>query len=253
VKTVVNILAAGIVTCVASSTFGALVSLQGAHNAPTTGSLGPLGLNANTSVSFSSGTGNDRISGTIVSSNTSFNGGQQFGLSLTNFVFSGTGNTTQSVTIELIQDYVVDSTFVGRAETLAGAGMIGNVAFSGAGQLAQGSVQSMHECTNLPFVMFNPNGILIDQARTTGVSRGTGAATAVAVMGNVYRVAMCYTFTINANNGIVQINLAETSGASATLVLVPLPPAAWAGLGGLALAGGMRMVRRRKLEKTDSE
>jgi hypothetical protein len=66
-----------------------------------------------------------------------------------------------------------------------------------------------------------------------------------------YRILALYTFTLSSANGnwmaleIIpgQNDEAATTG---TLTLVPLPPAAWAGLAGLAMVGGFGYVRNRR-------
>ena len=78
------------------------------------------------------------------------------------------------------------------------------------------------------------------------LSRGTGNPQGVQVIGDIYRIAVQYRFTINAGGGIVSVELPQSLGDVATLVLVPLPPAGWAGLAGLALVG-YGSWRRKKL------
>jgi hypothetical protein len=95
---------------------------------------------------------------------------------------------------------------------------------------------------------FNAGGALSGGAGTSGINRGT-ASVPVAVGAGVWRIATTYTFTVNAAGGTVSIFLPD-SGVDNTLVaLVPLPPAAFAGLGGLALVGVGAAIRRRNLAR----
>lgn len=247
-RTSLGIVGAVALAAMTSSGFAASVDITGRHTLSQTDTIGVLANGAWGFRDFSAGSGNNRISGRVEYANAVFNGRQRMGLTLTQFNFVGDGATTQTVTINLVQDFAIAGENVGRA--FAAQTVQGRVNFGGAGQLAQGSMSSAHEGTNLPLVGFNPGGVLSNGAISSAISRSSGG-TDVSVIGNVYRIAVQYTFTINANGGIVSIELPQSLGDVATLVLVPLPPAGWAGLAGLGLVGFA--IRRRQQRNLTAE
>lgn len=223
----------------------AQITVSGVHNVPTFGSAGPLGVGQAGQQTFSSGSGNDFVSGTVQFSNVcSTNGQQCLELRLSNFVFSASGIGNRQVTLDIVQDFVVDGMVAGMATT--SHAMNGFVSFGSAGQLATGYRDSIHESTQLPRIAFNPNQVLSSGAGQPVISRGQGLSSQVAVSG-VYRMVATYVFTLNAAGSVVSVHLADGAVDQAMLVLVPLPSAAWAGLGGLALASIAGVVRRRRL------
>jgi hypothetical protein len=240
----------GLLAALAPSAMAASVNVTGSHSTSVADLSGILGADTSGFVTFSSGSGSNRVSGRVEYANNVIGDTQRFGLALTQFTFSGNGSTSQTVTINLVQDFRIAGANVGAAQ--GGIAVQGRVGFGGAGQLMQGNVQSVHESTNLPLMGFNPGGVLSSAAGNSLLSRGTGNPTSVQVIGDVYRIAVAYTFVINASNGVVTVELPQSLGDVATLVLVPLPPAAWAGVGGLVLVGGLHSLRRRKLASSQA-
>ncbi len=230
-------LAAGAAQAASVSVNGAIVTNAGANNVANIGSAG--------SVNFSGSGQNSTVNGIVAWSNPS---GNTFELRLTGFTFTGTGSTNQTITISIVQDYALDA---GAIAGTASHQFNGTVDFSSAGQLAQGSVVSTHTAGGAPTVInnaFNSGGGLSGGAGSSPINRGT-ASVPVAVAAGIWRIATTYTFTVNAAGGVVTINLPD-SGVDNTLVaLVPLPPAAFAGMGGLALIGVGSALRRRKLNR----
>jgi hypothetical protein len=241
VSSIVGALAA---SAIAASSYAASINVTGRHTVSQADTVGVLANGAWGFADFSSGTGNNRVSGRVEYANGVFNGVQRMGLTLTQFSFVGDGATTQTVTINLVQDFALADGASGTA--FAAQTVQGRVNFGRAGQLAQGSFQSAHEGVNLPLVGFNPNAVLSGGAASSSISRSSGNQQGISVVGNVYRIAVQYTFTINAAGGIVSVELPQSLGDVATLVLVPLPPAGWAGLAGLGLVG-YASYRRKKL------
>jgi hypothetical protein len=239
-----GIVGAVVASALTASSMAASVNVTGSHSSSLADLSGVLGANTSGFVTFSSGSGNNRVSGRVEYANNLIGNTQRFGLALTQFSFVGNGSTTQSVTVDLVQDFRIAGSNVGTAQ--AGIAVQGNVVFNRAGQLVQGTIQSTHENINLPLIGFNPNGVLSSNAATSLLSRGTGNPQGVQVIGDIYRIAVQYRFTINAGGGIVSVELPQSLGDVATLVLVPLPPAGWAGLAGLALVG-YGSWRRKKL------
>lgn len=233
----------------ASSSFAASVSITGSHAVSQADAVGVLANGAWGFTNFSSGSGNNRISGRVEYANAVFNGVQRMGLTLTQFNFVGDGATTRTVTINLVQDFAIAGQNTGTA--FASQVVQGRVNFGAAGQLAQGTSISTHEGVNLPLVGFNPNGVLSSGPISTGISRTSGNLQGVTVIGNVYRIAVQYTFTLNAAGNVVSIDLPQSLGDVATLVLVPLPPAAWAGMAGLGLVAIARHRRQKATQAAE--
>jgi hypothetical protein len=231
-----------IVAVVATCSHAAQISVSGVHNMPTFGSTGPLSVGQAGQQSFSSGSGNDFVSGTVRFSNTAAQGQQCLELTLTNFVFSASGIGDRQITISVTQDFLVDGDVAGPAT--ASHTMNGFVTFGSAGQLATGYTDSLHESTQLPRITFNPNQVLSSGAGQPIINRGQGLTSSVAVSG-VYRMVTTYVFTLNAAGSVVSVHFPDSIVDQACLVLVPLPSAATAGIGGLVLASIAVAVRRR--------
>jgi hypothetical protein len=235
----------------AGSATAATINVSGAYNL-SAGNANPIGINAASQHTFSQGSGNDFVSGVVRFSNTSEgNGNQFFELTLTNFTFSSASQSPVTISIRIVQDFIID----GIALSATGSHQLnGNVNFNAAGQIASGTVISRHEATDLPSLSFNPGNAPIGSGPiTTPIARGQGPTTDVPVTGGIYTIDTTYTFTLNAQgSGPVSIVLPDSGVDNATLLLVPLPPAAWAGLGGLAFVGGGAALRRRRLAKASA-
>jgi hypothetical protein len=228
-----------------SAAHAAQISVTGTHNVPQFGSAGPLGVGQAGQQSFSSGSGNDFVSGTVRFSNTAADGQQCLELTLTNFVFSASGIGDRQVSISVMQDFLIDGDVAGPAT--ASHTMNGFVTFGSAGQLATGYTDSLHESVQLPRITFNPTQVLSSGAGQPIINRGQGVSSSVTVSG-VYRMITTYVFTLNAAGSVVSVHFPDSIVDQACLVLVPLPTAAWAGLGGLMLGAGGGVVRRRRLQ-----
>lgn len=224
----------------------ASISINGG---PAIGSSGPVGIGGNGIQDFSGSTANGSWNGIVTWNNLAGANVQTLNLTLTNFTFTATGQANQVLTIAIVQDYNLSpNAFAnGTAEHL----LDGSVNFSQAGQLATGSVVTNHDAGAAPTVInngFNLGQGLSSGAGTSPISRNTGSF-GVAIASNIWRITTTYTFTLNAAGGTVSLFL-PNSGVDNTLVaLVPLPPAAFAGLGGLALVGVGAAIRRRNLAR----
>ncbi len=235
----------------------ALVLAAGAAQAATVqvngGSLqgpgvGPVGTNSNGQFSFSGSAQNNSWSGIARWSSTSDLNQQCLSLTLTAFTFTGTGQSNETITIALVQDYALDP---GATGGTASNQINGDVTFSSAGQLATGTVVSTHNAGGAPSVVnngFNPGNMLSSGPGVSSIQRGAPSEP-VQIAGNIWRIATTYTFTVNAAGGTVSIHLPDSGVDSTCLALVPLPPAAFAGMGGLALVGASSVLRRLKLNR----
>ena len=229
-----------------ASTLAAQISMTGAHTLGQNGSVGPVAINGAGQQTFTVGSGNDSVTGTVRYSNTSDGVQQCFELTLTNFVFSASGSTNKTITINVVQDFVVS----GNASTIpatASHQMNGFVTFAQAGQLATGYTDSTHESTALPRVAFNPNSVLSSGAGQPVINRGDGVSTDVAISGT-YRMVATYVFTLNAAGSVVSVHFPDSIVDNACLVLVPLEHVAMGAGGALGLAFWQsRRMRKRGL------
>jgi hypothetical protein len=107
-----------------------------------------------------------------------------------------------------------------------------------------------HEGTQLPRFQ-GQNGS--SGSGWTPIDCGTSTSVSLLQAGN-YRIRALYTFTLNSSNSnwmALEVIPGQHDDVSTTgcLTLVPLPPAAWAGIGGLGVVGGLSYMRNRKLKK----
>lgn len=225
----------------------AQVTVGGALAVGPVGSVGPVGLNATSTQSgFDASAGGVTIDGlltpdAVAGANNNVTGNVQFlGLTLTNFKLTFTGQGSRTVTVRITQDYVLEP---GSVNATGSNTINGSVDFSGTGQSISITAQSVHNATNIPV-----NNVAVNASGAGNqLFNGGTASVPVGLTGNIYRIDTLYTFTINSNGGTVTINLPDSAVDNAVLAVVPLPTAAWAGLGGLALAGAGVAVRRRRL------
>lgn len=225
------------------------VSVSGDLATAANGNYAVLGFapGANADVwSFSTSGGGASISGLIQVTNTydAVSNQQLITLVLTQMTFSSVSfQGTRTVTVDIAQDYAVAGpvSFANASHQMNGFNT-----FSGAGQTASARSDSTHEGTALP-TLFRAN--TSSGAGTDPFNVGDGAPRTPISVSGVYSIAARYVFTITNNGGNVSINLPDSGVDNATIVLVPLPPAAFAGLGGLALVGVGASVRRRRIAR----
>jgi len=215
----------------APSADAAQITITGVHNLPTTGSPGPLGVGQASQQSFSLGSGNDFVSGTVRFSNTASDTQQCLELTLTNFVFSASGTGNREISISVVQDFLLGGDVIGAGT--ASHQMNGFVNFGAAGQLATGYTDSTHESTQLPRVAFNPGSVLSSGPGTPIINRGQGDTTPITISG-MYRMATTYVFTVNAAGSVVSVHFPDSIVDNACLVLVPVQHVT---LGALATMG----------------
>lgn len=221
----------------------AQVNVTGAHTTSATGN-NLIGVNQAFQNSFSAGSGANSVTGVVRFSNTFDGSNQVLELTLTNFTWTSNAQGTVSLRVDITQDYTIQA----GVENATGSHQLnGNVVLSSEGQNATIVNNSTHESTVLPTLNYN---YAADAAQFGNIiNKGQGPTTPVAVSGNVYTITASYLFTLTANGFSASIVLPDSGVDNATLTLVPLPPAAWAGLGGLAFVGGASIARRRRLAR----
>lgn len=224
------------------------ISLTGALSIPTQGSTSALALNTNQSVNFEDSTG--RFSGTVRVYNTynAMTGVQLIGLELTSFrYYNNQSGGAETVTLTAEQLFAVASgAGTGGTQSYQGGQFSSNMTSSG--QLARVTSQSFHEGVELPRLDYNQAAAYSSGGGVTPIDLGTSNAQSVTVSGN-YRIRQVWTFVTDTNAACnwMAIDYCEPSGGYASLTLVPLPAASWAGLGGLAGVAIIGGVRRKRL------
>ncbi|MGE3109764.1 MAG: hypothetical protein AB7G11_06660 [Phycisphaerales bacterium] len=235
-KTLSSILAAAILAAAAGSASGALVTIGGNFGG-SFGNSNVLAVNGQSSTSISGNIGGASFSGVVNAS--SFDGGCNLLLTLTQFSFTSSMSGNVTLTVTIVQDYDIPV-----ALGWTGSHQFnGDANFSGAGQSASLNVTSTHETTALP---------TLNQAEVAGgpgtvvFNRGQGPTTVVTPVATPYRIATTYTFVLNRGaTGSVVFNLPDSGVDQASCVQpIPLPSAGLAGLAGIL---GVAGIRRRRL------
>lgn len=193
------------------------------------GAAGVLAMGSTTGTNFSASNATSSVSGIIAASSVLVDGNLTLELRLTGFTYTSSGDG--SITVTISQDYDCGNP-VGPAT--ASHQFNGNTTGTRNGSVA---VASTHESTALPNISANFTG-------AQAISAGQGATSSVPVIGNVYTIVATYVFTFSGGQGVGSIILPDSGHDDTLLVLVPLPPAAYAGMGGLALAGFAAFRRR---------
>jgi hypothetical protein len=139
------------------------------------------------------------------------------------------------------QDFVVSAD---AQQPGTGSHQVNGIArFSQAGQNVNVGVASTHESTVLA-----PLSVNINSAGAGDQVINDGEPSVAVPSDLVYTITATYRFSITANGAVASIILPDSGVDNACFVLVPLPPAAYAGMGGLAFAG-LAAVRRRRMNR----
>lgn len=235
--------AAGVV---ASTSLAAQITVSGAV-ATSTGTTGPAAINSNFTQHIA-GTGSGvGFQADVRIINTIANGTQSFTVAVESLRFDKATSGSKTLTLEIIQDFTVDGLSTGNATATQTFNSTANV--PRAGQTTQFTSDAFHEGSQLPRFQ-GQNGT--SGSGWTAIDCGTSTPVALMQSGT-YRIRALYTFTLNSTNNnwmALEVIAGQNDNVSTTgtLTLVPLPPAAWAGLAGLGLVGGVSYVRNRKLK-----
>ncbi len=212
----------------AGSAQAAQVNVTGSLST-SNGAAGVLAMGSTTGTNFSASNATSSVSGIIAASSVLVDGNLTLELRLTGFTYTSSGDG--SITVTISQDYDCGNP-VGPAT--ASHQFNGNTTGTRNGSV---SLSSAHEGTTLPVIAHAFTG-------TQNIEGAQGATTVVPVIGNVYSIVATYVFTFSGGQGVGSIILPDSGHDDVLLVLVPLPPAAYAGMGGLALAGFAAFRRR---------
>jgi hypothetical protein len=237
-KTLSSVLAAAVIAAAAGSASGAFVTIGGGNfGAANFGNNNVLAINSSGSTNISGTISGASFTGVVNAS--SFDGGCNLLLTLTQFTFTTSRVGTTNLTITIVQDYAIpqNGTWTGSHQ------FNGDANFSAAGQSASLGVTSQHEGTSLPN---------LNQSETAGgpgqvvFNRGQGPTTLINPVSDPYRISTVYTFALTRGaSGTVTFNLPDSGVDQASCILpVPLPSAGLAGLAGML---GVAGIRRRRL------
>ena len=217
-----------------ASANAAQVNVSGGIVMPNTGTTGPLAANTNTGLVFSASGSGATVTGFVQATSTVVGDVQVLTLVLTNFDYTSSASGSVTIDVNLIQDYSISApgSFATGSHQLNG-----NTTGTRNGNIV---VTSMHESISLPVL----NIAFFGAQNPIGAQQGQ--TTTVSPIDTIYTINTTYRFTIDGGTGSGSIILPDSGVDNATLVLVPLPSAAWAGMGGLALVGIGAGIRRRK-------
>ncbi len=250
---------------VGSMAHAATITVSGAVTQSATGSVGPLGIGQTRTQSLNLDDGQDFAVGTLEVANRLVGGEQQLSVRFLDLRIGTNGtNTARTFTIAIDQDFTVSNLLIGnQAEAKQTFNATSNMIREGQRWSAQ--AQAFHEGVEIPRLSFatpvssNANGWAHG---SRDVDLGTTNPQHVTVSG-VYRIRTVYTFTVQSNPACdwmaIEFNPdnpyhdgLDRLGSSAHLAIVPLPPAAWAGIGGLGVVGIAARIRRRRLEAAEA-
>jgi hypothetical protein len=242
----------------------ATISVSGAVTQNATGSVGPLGIGQTRVQSVHLDDGQDFLVGNLEVANRLVGGQQQLSVRFLDLrVGTNNTNTARTFTMSIDQDFVVSNQLIGnQAEAKQTFNATSNMIREGQRWSAQ--AQAFHEGVEIPRLSFNTPVSSNANGWANGwrdVDLGTTNQQHVTVSG-VYRIRTVYTFTVQSNPACdwmaIEFNPdnpyhdgLDRLGSSAHLAIVPLPPAAWAGIGGLGVVGIAARIRRRKLEAAE--
>ncbi len=232
---------------VASTSLAAQITVTGAISA-STGNTTPAAINSNFTQHISGSASGTSFQADIRIINTIANGTQCFTVEIASMRFDKYTSGSKQITLEIIQDFTVDAAAMSPATATQTFNTTANVPRSG--QTTSFIADVYHEGTQLPRFQ-GQNGS--SGSGWTPIDCGTSTSVSLLQAGN-YRIRALYTFTLNSSNSnwmALEVIPGQHDDVSTTgcLTLVPLPPAAWAGIGGLGVVGGLSYMRNRKLKK----
>jgi hypothetical protein len=241
-KTTLALLAA--LTLAAGSAQAARVTISGHVNHAGTGSVGPLAAGAISNTNFSASGQNTSVSGVLrAKSFTDVDGRFMMSLAWDDVNVVTCHPTAINFTVNITQDFAVPAGF-NKADFNSFTARTDFIA-QGNNQSATITRTRSDNGVMLPVAVSNamyyrPVGTyLIDD---DAAFANTANASTIA---GIYRVNMAIAFTLSSCGDILRIQDCDGIEDVTGLVMVPLPTAAWAGMGGLAMVGLARVRRNR--------
>lgn len=219
----------------AASSNAALVTLGGDFSG-TFGNGNLININSAGQNTFSQSLGDASVSGTVRFSSFFFGNEQSIELTLTNFTYSSTATSPRTLSVRIVQNYLL------QGDMVSGTGshqVNGNINYSAVGQVVTASIASQHESTALPTLFVNPNGVGAGFAGGVPIARGQGPVTPLSVSGPLYTIDTTYTFVLSAFGSSLSVVLPDSGVDTATLVPTPASAA-------LLVMGGLFAARRRR-------
>lgn len=259
-KTSVNSLAVLALLSGAAAAQAASIEVSGAVF-QSLGTVGPANVGQVFTQNIHASNGHDTIIGTLEVANRLVGSQQQLSVNFRNLNLSTVNTNTDRVfNIEIEQDFVISNLIIS-PEASAKQTFRATSNMIREGQSWSAEALSFHEGVQIPRLAFDSPISSYANDWAGGwktVDLGTTTPRNIGVSG-VYRIRTVYSFVLTSNPACdwmaVEFNPdsqyhdgADRLGSSAHLAIVPLPPAAWAGIGGLGLVGVAARIRRRKLE-----
>lgn len=228
-----GLIAAGVIALAAGAASASSISIGGSAGLTGAFGSGAVAVGGSYQQPFSSSFGGSSVTGTVQASNF----GNSLFLTLTDLDYTTTSLTPITLTVHIIQDYVLSPLAV---SATASHQINGNITGTFGGARIQQS-PDLHESTLLAAL---DTGVLT----TPGAfNAGSGAAIPVGLIGSVYTIDTTYTLTLFRGTGPSATILLPNSGVDqVSIVVAPLPPATYAGLGTLAMLGAGVAIRRRR-------
>jgi hypothetical protein len=229
------------------------------------GTVGPAGVGQVFTQNVHLSNGNDTVRGTLEVANRLVGSQQQMSVRFTDLILSTVNtNTDRLFSIVVEQDFAISNQAISNtASATQTFAATSNMIREGQSWSAQ--AQAFHEGVEIARLSFDSPLATYANSWAGGwkdVELGTTAARNITVAG-AYRIRTVYTFVLTSNPACdwmaVEFNPdsqwhdgLDRLGSSAHLAIVPLPPAAWAGIGGLGIVGIAAKIRRRKLEAAEA-
>jgi hypothetical protein len=161
---------------------------------------------------------------------------QTLQLLLSDVTLRSSGDANQLVRIQVSQDFITKSGFVPITDTDT----------TNTKSLAQHEATTSVDTTTLP----DTTDQFSKDDATSHVNGGPSVSLLMLREG-LYRLTASYQFVIPRGQTTGRFLLGEKDGVSGQLILVPLPPAAWAGLAGFGMLAGAHLLRRRRIRARD--
>lgn len=253
---IASMIAIGGMVALASSANAAQVNVTGYANLATTGSSSVLapgnnGINNTASTPFSVYAPNFSMSGTVLARSTvrtNADGQREQAMSLSWQNLSVSARTAAEIafTVTLTQTFSILPEFQNQMASFNSFVSDTDVTFGSSGQRAIWNRTS------------SDGGKVSDVsiAKTRTSTRGgtftfdhdAGSGVAQANVGALYTMTMTLNFLLRPDCNLLTLNDCGNGPTDCTLIVVPLPASAYAGLSGLGLVGGLAIKRRRSLK-----
>jgi hypothetical protein len=263
-RTTISTLATFSLLAAASATQAATISFSGVES-QVGGSTTSVGVGQVFTQNVHATSGNDSVQGTLEIANRLVGSNQQMSVRFTNLMLSTVNtNTDRIFSIVVKQEFAISSQAISNTAVANQTFRVTSNTYR-EGQSWSADAQAFHAGVEFPRRSFDTPITTFANDWAGGwktADAGTTANRKITVAGT-YRIRNVYTFVLTSNPACDWIAIEfnpnnqwhdglDRLGSSAHLAVVPLQPAAWAGIGGLGLVGIAALIRRRKLEASEA-